>query len=133
MSFETSVPVGLPDVEMEVMIIIQPVTQPGEECSGCRCLPMARLRPATQALQNRATTDCRAAHGETASTTLGRIAEASMTEEPGAGKTCPEPFVPGPKPWVLEPQDQGDQGRSRRAARRDTLASSVQVCAGAVG
>jgi len=22
----------------------------------------------------------------------------------------PVPFVPGPKPWVLEPQDQGDQG-----------------------
>ena len=38
-------------------------------------------------------------------------------------RACPEPFalrpwaegprVPGPKPWVLEPQDQGDQGQSR--------------------
>ena len=27
----------------------------------------------------------------------------------------PEPFVPGPKPSVLGPEDQGDQGRSRRA------------------
>jgi len=27
----------------------------------------------------------------------------------------PEPFVPGPKPSVLGPEDQGDQGRSQRA------------------
>ena len=50
---------------------------------------------------------------EATSPDLGWIAEASISKEPGAGKTCPE--------------------RSRRAARRDTSASSVQVCAGAVG
>ena len=41
-------------------------------------------------IQERVTTDCRAAQGETASTDLGWIAEASISEEPGAGKICPE-------------------------------------------
>jgi len=55
-----------------------------------------------------------------------RRLEATLCRELAARSgPCLEPFalrpwaegprVPGPKPWVLEPQDQGDQGRSRRA------------------
>ncbi len=48
----------------------------------------------------------------------------SLSPERATDGACPGPFalrpwaegprVPGPKPWVLEPQDQGDQGQSRR-------------------
>ena len=49
-------------------------------------LQLERLRATTKALQSRTTTNHRSASDETASTNLGRIAEASILEEPGAGK-----------------------------------------------